>query len=62
MGQEFTANDEDPYCLDCFGNLYAKKCTACAKPITGKFHIVYSKQRQRLCACYLIFKNICILN
>lgn len=40
MGQEFTANDEDPYCLDCFGNLYGKKCTACAKPITGKFHIV----------------------
>ncbi|XP_040206060.1 four and a half LIM domains protein 5 isoform X1 [Rana temporaria] len=36
VGQEFTANDEDPYCLDCFGNLYAKKCTACAKPITGQ--------------------------
>ncbi|XP_073483066.1 four and a half LIM domains protein 5 isoform X1 [Aquarana catesbeiana] len=36
VGQEFTANDEDPYCLDCFGNLYGKKCTACAKPITGQ--------------------------
>lgn len=35
-GQHFTSRDDSPYCLKCFGNLYAKKCEACAKPITGK--------------------------
>uniref|UniRef100_G3PKF3 Four and a half LIM domains protein 3 n=2 Tax=Gasterosteus aculeatus aculeatus TaxID=481459 RepID=G3PKF3_GASAC len=34
-GQHFTSRDESPYCLKCFGNLYAKKCEACSKPITG---------------------------
>lgn len=35
-GQHFTSRDDSPYCLKCFGNLYAKKCEACTKPITGK--------------------------
>lgn len=35
-GQHFTSRDENPYCLKCFGSLYAKKCEACSKPITGK--------------------------
>lgn len=35
-GQHFTSRDDSPYCLKCFGNLYAKKCEACNKPITGK--------------------------
>lgn len=35
-GQHFTSRDESPYCLKCFGSLYAKKCEACSKPITGK--------------------------
>ncbi|KAJ8289534.1 hypothetical protein GJAV_G00002400 [Gymnothorax javanicus] len=34
-GQHFTSRDDNPYCLKCFGNLYAKKCEACTKPITG---------------------------
>jgi len=34
-GQRFTSRDEKPYCAECFGELFAKKCTACAKPITG---------------------------
>ncbi|NWQ84884.1 FHL3 protein, partial [Scopus umbretta] len=34
-GQQFTSQDDNPYCIKCFGNLYAKKCSACTKPITG---------------------------
>lgn len=36
-GQRFTSRDEKPYCADCFGELFAKRCTACTKPITGEF-------------------------
>lgn len=35
-GQRFTSRDEQPYCADCFGELFAKRCTACTKPITGE--------------------------
>ena len=35
-GQRFTSRDEHPYCSECFGKLFAKKCYACAKPITGR--------------------------
>ena len=35
-GQRFTSKDEKPYCAECFGELFAKRCTACTKPITGK--------------------------
>lgn len=35
-GQQFTSQDDNPYCIKCFGNLYAKKCSACTKPITGE--------------------------
>jgi LIM domain len=36
-GQRFTSRDDKPYCADCFGELFAKRCTACTKPITGKY-------------------------
>ncbi|WP_368072335.1 LIM domain-containing protein, partial [Pseudoalteromonas sp. BMB] len=28
-GQRFTSRDDKPYCADCFGELFAKRCTAC---------------------------------
>ncbi|KAG1948300.1 four and a half LIM domains protein [Pimephales promelas] len=34
-GQPFTTQGEDPFCVKCFSNLYAQKCVACDKPITG---------------------------
>ncbi|CAF1128706.1 unnamed protein product [Rotaria sp. Silwood1] len=34
-GQRFTSRDDHPYCADCFARLFAKKCVACSKPITG---------------------------
>ena len=36
-GQRFTSRDDKPYCADCFGELFSKRCTACSKPITGKY-------------------------
>ena len=38
--EEFMSRDDYPFCLDCYNHLYAKKCAACTKPITGKFNIV----------------------
>lgn len=35
-GQRFTSRENYPYCLECFSNLYAKKCVGCTKPITSK--------------------------
>lgn len=52
-GQHFTSRDESPYCLKCFGSLYAKKCEACSKPITGKMKLLYIIQ---LCT-FLKVKN-----
>lgn len=34
-GERFTSKNEKPYCAECFGELFAKRCTSCAKPITG---------------------------
>ncbi|KAI4902968.1 hypothetical protein NFI96_012727, partial [Prochilodus magdalenae] len=34
-GQPFTSQGENPYCVKCFSSLYAQKCSACNKPITG---------------------------
>jgi hypothetical protein len=36
-GQRFTSREDHPYCSECFGKLFAKKCYACHKPITGLF-------------------------
>jgi hypothetical protein len=34
-GERFTSKNDKPYCAECFGELFAKRCTSCAKPITG---------------------------
>ena len=34
-GQKFAARNDQPYCAKCFGQLFAKRCTACKTPITG---------------------------
>ncbi|XP_047590813.1 four and a half LIM domains protein 5 isoform X2 [Lutra lutra] len=33
--EEFMSRDDYPFCLDCYNHLYAKKCAACTKSITG---------------------------
>lgn len=35
-GQRFTSRDDFAYCLNCFCNLFAKKCAHCTTPISGK--------------------------
>ena len=34
-GQKFASREDKPYCATCFGELFAKRCTACSRPITG---------------------------
>ncbi|XP_057352863.1 four and a half LIM domains protein 2 isoform X3 [Manis pentadactyla] len=34
-GQRFTSREELAYCLNCFCNLYAKRCAGCTHPISG---------------------------
>ncbi|VEL13814.1 unnamed protein product [Protopolystoma xenopodis] len=51
-GLKFTSKDERPYCADCYGELFAKKCTKCTKPITGKCFsllIVHKRHDEHLC-------------
>ena len=35
-GQKFASREDRPYCAACFGELFAKRCTSCSKPITGQ--------------------------
>jgi len=36
LGRErFTSVEDRPYCVNCYGQLFAKKCSTCTKPITG---------------------------
>ncbi|XP_045544900.1 four and a half LIM domains protein 2 isoform X4 [Salmo salar] len=44
-GQRFTSRENYPYCLDCFSNLYAKKCVGCTKPITNSVWDARTKRR-----------------
>jgi len=42
LGRErFTSVEDRPYCVDCYGQLFAKKCSTCTKPITGKWKQIY---------------------
>jgi LIM domain-containing protein 2 len=38
-GLKFTSKEEQPYCAECYGDLFAKKCCRCTKPITGKWKV-----------------------
>ena len=48
-GQKFTSKDEQPYCSECFGKLFAKKCYSCVKPITGK---LFTKKTTNVALCF----------
>uniref|UniRef100_A0A1I8F2P6 LIM zinc-binding domain-containing protein n=1 Tax=Macrostomum lignano TaxID=282301 RepID=A0A1I8F2P6_9PLAT len=32
---KFTSHEDRPFCGDCYGELFARRCSACLKPITG---------------------------
>ncbi len=40
-GEKFTSKDEQPYCGDCYGDLFAKKCCRCTKAITGGLELMF---------------------
>ena len=42
--EEFMSRDGYPFCLDCYDHLYAKKCAACTRPITGESFIQSSHE------------------
>uniref|UniRef100_A0A7N6B815 LIM zinc-binding domain-containing protein n=1 Tax=Anabas testudineus TaxID=64144 RepID=A0A7N6B815_ANATE len=46
-GQRFTSRDDFAYCLDCFCNLFAKKCAYCTTPISGLGGSKYISFEQR---------------
>jgi hypothetical protein len=58
-GQRFTSRDEKPYCADCFGELFAKRCTACSKPITGLLCCIINLLH--FCVAHIICCNCCNL-
>ena len=33
--EKFTSKDDKPYCAECYGQLFAKKCCRCEQPISG---------------------------
>ncbi|KAG9336149.1 hypothetical protein JZ751_002496 [Albula glossodonta] len=45
-GQRFTSRENYPYCLDCFSNLYAKKCVGCTKAI-AMAEIIFTNERKQ---------------
>ena len=33
--EKFTSREDKPYCAECYGQLFAKKCCRCDSPISG---------------------------
>jgi len=40
--EHFAPRDDKQFCSDCYGQLFAKRCTRCQKPITGTETSPYS--------------------
>lgn len=61
-GQPFTTQGEDPYCVKCFSNLYAQKCAACDKPITGQCVLMcpYNKSALHYQSPQLLTETLCL--
>lgn len=55
--EEFMSRDDYPFCLDCYNHLYAKKCAACTKPITGEFFSLIWSYDAYIDAIQLIWKK-----
>jgi LIM domain-containing protein 2 len=39
-GLKFASKEGQAYCPSCYGDLFAKKCCCCTKPITGECEIL----------------------
>ncbi|XP_072498982.1 four and a half LIM domains protein 5 isoform X2 [Notamacropus eugenii] len=65
FGESFVSKDNNPYCQDCFMNLYAQRCEACNKPITavGSAQYISFQGRQWHSDCFRCAKcNISLVN
>nr|XP_020853977.1 four and a half LIM domains protein 5 isoform X2 [Phascolarctos cinereus] len=53
-GENFFSRDDDPFCQDCYADLYALKCDACNEPITalGNPQYVTFQERQWHSDCF----------
>jgi len=38
--EHFAPKDDKQFCSDCYGQLFAKRCTRCQKPITGSLYLL----------------------
>ena len=54
----FLSRDDKPYCADCFGELFSKRCTACAKPITGNLYFRHRFGAANLNNTYSRFRHL----
>lgn len=57
-GQRFTSRENYSYCLECFSNLYAKKCVGCTKPITSKSGRKYSVHVRTVKSVRIILRQL----
>uniref|UniRef100_A0A8B9LNW8 Four and a half LIM domains 2a n=1 Tax=Astyanax mexicanus TaxID=7994 RepID=A0A8B9LNW8_ASTMX len=55
-GQRFTSRDDFAYCLNCFCNLYAKKCASCTSPISGTHTHMHTHDRHWHEECFHCFQ------
>lgn len=62
--EEFMSRDDYPFCLDCYDHLYAKKCAACTKPITGEFFSSGQSYQEAAgpCECYGVKQEVQVKN
>ncbi len=60
-GQRFTSRDDFTYCLNCFCNLFAKKCASCSNPISGNSNLHFClKFPLKVCSSRCLF--VCFFN
>lgn len=57
-GEKFTSRDEKPFCADCFGELFSKKCCRCFKPITaiGGTKFISFEERHWHSECFVCYR------
>ena len=63
--EKFTPHDDKPYCVPCFGQLFAKKCEFCTKPITGACALAasFAARAKHMATCYVsvrLFVTLCL--
>ncbi|KAF8567611.1 hypothetical protein P879_06646 [Paragonimus westermani] len=62
-GQKFTSKDDQPYCADCYTQLFAKRCHKCTKPISGGSNqLFYLNDRKPVIICLHVFLSVLLMD